>query len=157
MTLRSDAMLKCVYREDVRGIQNLLVSRGSPDAQDKDGRTAVVHAVLASPTSMQVISTLLEAGVDTNIKDCGQGWSTLALTARDCAAKICRMHIHAGAEVDYSDAFWNTALWRAIIAKKADTVAVWLAGGANPELFNKSGVSPRILSKTLGWDLMSVS
>lgn len=156
MTPLSDGMLNCVYREDVLGIKNLLASGESPDAQDNDGRTALMHAVLAAPPNTQIISILIQAGASANLKDRGQGWSALAFAARDCSAEVCGMLIDAGAEIDACDSFGNTALWRAVMANREDTVALLLASGANPELSNKSGVSPRSLSETLGWDFPNV-
>jgi ankyrin repeat protein len=156
MPLLSDAMLNCVYREDVPGIKKLLASGESPDAQDKDGRTALMHAILATPPSTEVISMLIDAGANINVKDHGQGWAALAFAARDRSAVICDMLLKAGAEIDASDSFGNTALWRAVMAKNAETVTLLIASGANPECNNKGGVSPRSLSETLGWTLPSV-
>lgn len=152
----SNAMLNCVYSDDVRGIEDLLASGESPDAQDKDGRTALMHAILATPPSMRVITTLVAAGSNLNVKDHGQGWAALAFAARDCSAEICDMLLNGGAKIDATDSFGNTALWRAVMAKREDVVALLLAAGANPEISNKSGVSPRSLSETLGWQLPSV-
>ena len=156
MPLLSDAMLSCVYRQDVGGMRKLLASGESPDAQDSDGRTALMHAVLATPPSTQVIATLIKAGANVNVKDHGQGWAALAFAARDCSAEVCDMLLAAGAEIDASDSFGNTALWRAVMATNEETVALLLASGADLECSNKSGVSPRSLSETLGWKLPSI-
>ena len=115
-----------------------------------------MHAILATPPRTSVIAALLEAGANVNVKDHGQGWAALAFAARDCSAEICDMLLSAGADIDASDSFGNTALWRAVMATNEETVALLIASGADLELSNKSGVSPRSVSKKLGWRLPSI-
>ncbi len=156
MALLSKEMLNFVYLQDLHGIRSLLRAGESPDAQDKDGRTAIMHAVLASQPNTQIIALLIEAGANVNVKDRGQQWAALAFASRDRSAAICDLLLKAGAEIDATDAFGNTALWRAVMANNEETAALLLLSGANPECKNNSGVTPRSLSETLGRKLPNV-
>lgn len=149
----SDEMLRCVYAADIGGLKSLINAGESVRGTDRDGRTVLMHAILATPTEPSVISVLLDAGVDINAKDKGQNWTALAFAARDCSAEICRMLLDAGAEIEAVDIFGNTALWRAVMARKQENVMLLVERGANPDFANKSGVSPRQVAETTGWTM----
>ena len=150
MATLSDRLVHCVYTADVGGLEKSIRAGDSVAAVDRDGRTALMLAVLATPPSPQMISALLRAGVDVNATDKDQAWAALAFAARDCTTEICRILLDAGADVDATDVFGNTALWRAAMAKKSENVTLLLSRGADPDRENKSGVSPRALAKNNG-------
>ena len=143
----SDNVIHCVYTSDVVGLEKLIAAGDSVVSVDRDGRTALMLAVLTTPPSPQMISALIRAGVDVNAKDNGQSWAALAFAARDCSPEICRLLLDAGADIDAIDAFGDTALWRAVFAKKPENVELLLSRGANPDRANNSGVSPRALNE----------
>ena len=107
-------------------------------------------AVFATPPSPQMISVLIRAGVDVNAKDKVQSWAALAFAARDCSPEICRILLDAGADIDAIDAFGDTALWRAVFAKKSENAKLLLSRGADPDRENMSGVSPRAIAEDNG-------
>jgi uncharacterized protein len=125
-------------------MEKLVAAGVSVGAVDRDGRTALMLAVLTTPPSPQMILALLRAGVDANAKDKGQAWAALAFAARDCDVEICRLLLDAGADIDAVDVFGNTALMRAIVGKKTENVTLLLARGADPDRKNKRGVAARI-------------
>jgi uncharacterized protein len=143
MARLSEDLLSCVYRAEIEGIEALVANGVSVGTTDRDGRTALMHAILATPPSMEVISTLIRLGSDINARDKGQSWSALAFAARYCSSEICRLLLDAGADIDAVDAFGNTALWRAAIAAKADNVALLVSRGANLDLANHYGHTAR--------------
>jgi uncharacterized protein len=149
----SESMIRFVYRADHTGIRKLIASGESPDAVDSDGRTALVHAVLATPPVNEVIAALIGAGANANLRDKGQGWAALAFAARDCPVEVCRMLVDAGAEINATDVFGNTALWRAVMARKHENIAFLLSRGADADRSNQKGVSPRQLARTMGWEI----
>src|SRR5688572_14377766 len=118
----TEKMLHCVYNADVNGMKKLLASGETIDAVDGDGRSALMHAVLATPAVAAVVATLVQCGTNVNAKDGGQSWTSLAFAARDCSAEICQILIDAGAEIDAIDVFGNTPLWRAVMARKTENV-----------------------------------
>ena len=61
------------------------------------------------------------------------------------------MLLKAGAEIDACDGYGNTPLFRAVFNYREDgeTIRALVAGGANPDRSNKSGISPRSLAKTI--------
>ncbi|WP_428533084.1 ankyrin repeat domain-containing protein [Propionicimonas sp.] len=63
-----------------------------------------------------------------------------------------RALLQAGAEVDPQDGYGDTPLWRAIFNSRGEdeTVSILLAVGADPDICNASGVSPRALAERLG-------
>ena len=140
---------------DVVGVEKVIAAGDSIASVDRDGRTALMLAVLTTPPSLQMISALIHAGVDVNAKDKVQSWAALAFAARDCSPEVCRIILDAGAEVDAIDIFGDTALWRAVFAKKSENVALLLSRGADPDRKNKSGVSPRALNEGSGVALFS--
>ena len=71
--------------------------------------------------------------------------------AQEGHTEVARVLLRGGAAVDARDSFGNTPLWRAVFESRGrgDTIKVLLAAGANPDLPNESGVSPRQLAERI--------
>jgi uncharacterized protein len=139
----SELALAYVYRGDASGLEKLIADGHFLGGVDSDGRTLLMHAVLATPPDPTIVAQLLRTGIDVNAKDKGQQWTALAFAARDCSATICRMLLDAGAEVDSADVFGNTPLMRAEAARKHENADLLLSRRADAERANNYGVSPR--------------
>ena len=71
--------------------------------------------------------------------------------AQQSQTEAARALLQAGADVDPRDKHGNTPLGRAIFNSRGDvgTVAVLLNAGADPDVVNGSGVSPRALAERM--------
>ena len=76
------------------------------------------------------------------------GFTALHFAAMESQAEVVSILVAVGAEVDARDRWGNTPLWRAVFNSRGhgETVLALLAAGADPDLANKSGVSPRALA-----------
>jgi ankyrin repeat protein len=117
---------------------------------DADGRTPLMHAVLAGDSG--AVASLIDRGADVDAVDHDQRWTALHFAARDHNEAVARMLLDAGAEVDPEDVFGDTPLWRAVMSAGADlaTIAVLLGHGADPRRKNRHGLSPLDLARESG-------
>lgn len=147
-----DEILQAVYRADQDALSRLLTPE-SVKWTDGDGRTALMHAILADDANLAIVKLLLRAGVSVNAHDtAGQAWTALHFAARRQRADLVKALLDEGAEVDAIDAYGNTPLWRATMTCRDDleTIRVLLRAGADAHLDNNSGVSPTMLAQRAG-------
>jgi uncharacterized protein len=139
-----EKLVSAVYQKDLEALERLLTS-GDVNERDQDGRTALMHAVLAEDADERVVSFLLAQGADPNVADKKQQWTALHFAARDQKAAIVQALLEGGAFVDEVDIFGNTPLWRCVMNSSPDLSVIrqLLAHGADPDKKNKHGVSAR--------------
>ncbi|MGW1803039.1 ankyrin repeat domain-containing protein [Streptomyces sp. NPDC001984] len=92
----------------------------------------------------------LAAGGDPNATD-SAGWRPLHFAAQAQSAQAAAVLQMGGAVVDVADNQGNTPLWRAVFSYRGDpgVLFVPLDGGADPDLANAHGVSPRQLAERI--------
>jgi len=146
----SEEIIQFIYTKNLTNLTKFFVKDELVSGVDNDGRTALMHAILDSDYSLGMIEALIASGVNINIKDKEQSWTALAFAARDCTQDVCKVLLDAGADIDAVDVFGNTPLFRAVMAGREDNIGLLVSYGANPNIENNSGVSPRQLSETLG-------
>jgi ankyrin repeat protein len=142
-----DNLIRAIYRNDsdeIKRWQNL----ENINHTDKDGRTAIFHAILIA--SKDMIVQLLKDKPNLNIKD-KKGWYPLHYAAQAYLIEILNLLIDNGAEVEVKDDYGNTPLWRATFSSlgKGEMIKLLLSKGANPENENDSGISPKQLANTI--------
>jgi uncharacterized protein len=117
---------------------------------DADGRTSLMHAILAGDTG--AVASLIDRGADVNAVDHEQRWTALHFAARDHNRTVVRLLLDAGAEVDPEDVFGDTPLWRAVMTAGGDLTAMGflLGHGADPRRRNRHGISPLDLARESG-------
>ena len=147
---RLDEVLDAVYHKDLPALGAL-----TPDdvrLVDPDGRTPLMHAILAEHPDLAVVRGLIERGSDVNAADAGQAWTALHFAARDQSEAIVSALLDAGAVVDPVDVFGNTPLWRAVDhpSPNLSLVANLLAHGADPRRKSRHGVSPLDVARIVG-------
>jgi ankyrin repeat protein len=127
-------VLRAVYRKDVSALERS--TREEVNARDEDGRTPLMHAVLAE---------------DADAAEPGQQWTALHFAARDQLEAIVQLLVDAGAAVDAVDVFGNTPLWRSVTSSaKAEVARRLVAHGADPRRKNRYGVSPLDKAREIG-------
>lgn len=122
-------------------LQLLLDNKADPKVQDRQGRSALLRAVVALPGSLEITKFLLEKGADINMAD-GRGTTPLMSAAHWGSEAITDVLLRHGAKPDLQDQEGRTAL---IIAAHTDIYApivkLLLEHGADPDLQDKQGDS----------------
>jgi ankyrin repeat protein len=147
-----DEIIGPVYRKDLPTVERL--ASKAINARDEDGRTPLMHAVLAEDADPLVVRFLIAHHADTNAFDNDQRWTALHFAARDQKEAIVRELLAAGAIVDALDVFENTPLWRCV-SDPAASLAVakeLLAHGADPLRKNGNGMAPIDVARRKGRD-----
>jgi ankyrin repeat protein len=147
-----DDVLRAVYRKDRAALEQL--SCEQVNMRDADGRTTLMHAILAEDADPSIVRLLIDRGADVNAADSDQRWSALHFGARDQKPEIVRQLLEVGAAVDPIDAFGNTPLWRAVMeaGSSLDTIKELLRHGADPHRKNSRGIAPINLARDMGRD-----
>lgn len=132
-----------VYRLEYAALEERLTTDTATD-RDGDGRTLLMHAVLAEDASPRMVELLVRRGTPVDAADGGQRWTALHFAARDQKEAIVRTLLRAGATVDALDAFGNTPLFRCISDPyaKRGVVEALIEHGANANAKNADGISP---------------
>ncbi|WP_239567515.1 ankyrin repeat domain-containing protein [Streptomyces sp. G44] len=109
------------------------------------GRTAVHYAVVDGDGAR--LRVLLAGGADPEAVD-ASGWAPLHFAAQAQDPVAAEILLAAGASVDAVDRQGNTPLWKAVFSSRGEgaTIRVLVEAGADPDLVNGHGVSPRSLA-----------
>ena len=156
--------------DELRAI-NLLIKHGANvELQDKDGETALFHAVTSFSTcyTLETIRVLVENGADVNASR-NDNCTPLMKAANGCELDMVTILIEIGADVDLQDKNGDTALhyavrpydqsWKYTFRTKDDpddpceVVNALLTGGA-AQLCNNQQFTPLLLASKEGMDLM---
>ncbi|GAB3745317.1 ankyrin repeat domain-containing protein [Spirosoma pomorum] len=115
---------------------------------DKDGRTLLIHAVLAKHLALVSWLTANAANIEHSDK---LGWTALHYAAQGHQASILEVLLSVHPAVDLQDEYGNTPLWRATFDSRGvgDLIKLLLQAGANPYLKNHLGISPYDLALTI--------
>lgn len=154
-----DAIINAIYKKDVVGLKKIFGMGANVNTKDELGRTPLMHAVLDDEASMEIVQLLLNLGADVNSYDDDQHWTTLHFAARDQKFEMVDMLLSNGAIVDAKDIFGNTPLWRCVMNGKPQGKIVLrlLQAGANPDMKNLRGVSPKdIACKTAQSEILKI-
>jgi uncharacterized protein len=130
-----------------------LDGRQDRDVGDDDvgqlGRTRLHYAALEG--TVEEVERCLAGGDDVAAVD-RQGYTALHFACQQNRDDVVAVLLAADAPVDVVDAWGNTPLWCAVFsAHGSPVIARWLvAGGADPDRENFSGVCPRALAERMG-------
>jgi ankyrin repeat protein len=144
------AVLGAIYRKDLSVLNRL--SEQQMRFRDEDGRTPLMHAILASDADPAIVKLLIDRGADVDAADHGQRWTALHFAARDQNEALVSLLLDVGAAVDPVDVFGNTPLWRSVMNAKSDVgvVPMLLHHGADPQRKNRNGKSPLDIAADTG-------
>jgi uncharacterized protein len=145
-----DRILGAVYRKDFEVLKTLISE--NVDQTDDDGRTPLMHAILAEDVDPKIIRLLIAHGADINAFDSQQKWTALHFAARDQNEKIVQILLEAGAYVNPIDIFGNTPLWRSVMNSTSNLTVMQelIKYGANPYMKNNNGVAPIDVARNTG-------
>lgn len=119
------------------------------DARDRFGRTLLHYAVIEERADL--IEDLIARGVPRDAQD-RDGHAALHLAAVRHHAGLIRALLANGVAIDVRDKWGKTPLGRAVYCWESDRdegVTLLLEAGADPDLENNYGVSPRKLAWTI--------
>jgi uncharacterized protein len=79
------------------------------------------------------------------------GFTALHFASMESQSDVVPILAAAGAEIDAQDRWGDTPLWRAVFNSRGlgATILALLAAGADPDVANKAGVSPRALAEKI--------
>jgi uncharacterized protein len=119
---------------------------------DRYGRSELHYAPQHQPEVEQAVlaERLIAEGCEIDRQD-SQGWTPLHFAAQEWSVPVASVLIAKGALVDLKDGHGNTPLWRAVFNSRGrgDLIALLLKAGADPDVANAHGVSPRALAETM--------
>jgi len=126
-------------------VQAYLSAGGDVNARDPQGRTLLMNA--AADGSLELVRLLLGSGAEIASKD-PAGWTALHFAAQEFRPEVSQALLDKGGEVDAQDSFGNTPLWRATFNSRGrgEMIGLLLRAGANPDMKNNAGVSPKALA-----------
>lgn len=115
---------------------------------DRYGREELHYRALEG--DVQAVRERLAAGDPPSLAD-RAGWTPLHFAAQGQHAEVARVLARAGGAVNARDSYGNTPLWRAVFNSRGEgyTIKALLAAGADPDLPNDSGVTPRQLAERI--------
>lgn len=145
-----DAVLRAVYRKDYPALEQF--SPEQINARDADGRTPLMHAILAEDAEPRMVRFLIQHGAEVNVHDEGEAWTPLHFAARDQNTAIVRALLEAGAAVDALDASTETPLVKAVFnhAPNFGVIRLLLDYGADPRKKNHTGASSIDIARLIG-------
>ena len=146
-----DFVLTAVYRNNLAALQQ--TSAFELNMLDEDGRTPLMHAVLAEYEHLDIIQFLTENSENIDRVDTAHGWAALHFAARGQKLGSVRLLLGAGASVDVETVEGNTPLFLSLTGAPPDRIMIQelLLHGAQPNHRNHGGVSPLSLAHTRQW------
>lgn len=120
---------------------------------DRAGRSELHYA--AKDNDVHRVRRLVAEGADVNLADFGQ-FTPLHMAAQRYAVEAARCLIELGANLDPRDSLGNTPLGVALVrsAGRGEMIELLLESGADPDIENDSGSTPRIFAyKVANFDL----
>jgi len=144
------SLLKSVLRGEIEGVRAAVKDAlDQIDAVDRDGRTALMHAIIDKNADIALI--LLEGGANPNAKD-ADGNTPLHFATQGYDPKMAALLLANGAEVDPLDNNGNSPLSNAVFNSQGngELIMLLIEKGANKNLKNVHGVSPSDLAASIG-------
>jgi uncharacterized protein len=144
----TDAFLEAeaaIYRNELSVLTQLLnLTPSLVDRVDEKGRNLLMIAVLSSDEKIEICKLLMDRGCAVEFAEHGQKWTALHFASRDQKSELVRILLQGTQNVDATDVFGNTPLWRAVMTKhpNPDLIKLLLDAGANPKRKNSKGNSP---------------
>lgn len=116
---------------------------------DRAGRTPLHYAALTG--DVEKVRSQLDSGADIDCAD-KQGFTALHFAAQAQRLDALLVLLEGGANIGARDKWGNTALVKAVFNSRGEggCIRALLSSGADPDVANDSGVSPRLLADRIG-------
>jgi len=146
---RLSKVLRDIYRRD--SLERPL-SRETVNLADADGRTPLMHAILAEDADPSIVQKLILSGAEVDAVDHEQNWTALHFAARDQNNAITKMLIENGANVDAINVRGETPLWLSVMysTSNVETVKSLVSAGADVHRKDSRGIAPVDLARDRG-------
>ena len=149
---RDQQLIAASERGDVAEVRTLLAQGASIGAKDVRGRTALMAATHAN--QIETAAVLIAAGADVNARDNIKDSPYLYAGAEGRHLESVRELLKTKIDVNHVNNYGWTALLEVCLKHRGpvyiDIVRVLLAGGANPNLADKEGVTPLAHAESTG-------
>lgn len=112
---------------------------------------------------MKIYDAVLETTIDDfkefvvacsniNEQEKESGYTALHYCAQEGKVDFAKVLVEKGADLNIKDVYGNTPLFKAVFFSKGDTelIDLLLINGADPDVKNNAGVSPRMLAGNIG-------
>ena len=110
---------------------------------DEYGRTPLHNSVIDE--DIEETKKLIQSGIDINATD-DDGWKPLHYACQNYNYEIVKALIENGSNMDPTDSYGNSPLFKAVFScrhNSGDLIRYLIDNGAQPNLKNNNGVSPR--------------
>jgi ankyrin repeat protein len=130
------------YVNHARGYRALIKAGLDPDEEDVGGTTPLARTLSRYDEETEIVAALVEGGANLRRRD-EQGLTPLTRAAKDSSFERLRNLVLHKAVVDVPDGEGKTALRYAVESNDWDSAVFLLKHGANPDLVDLAGDSPR--------------
>lgn len=146
----TNQVIQATLKGNLEEVEALLRDGVDVNCRDSDGRTPLMHAVIDG--NLEIVDLLLTHNADASLQD-RRGNTALHFAAQEQRVAVTERLIQVkDVNIDPRDGFGNTPLWKAVFSTRDGDGAVirlFIDNGADKDLVNDHGVSPRILAETI--------
>jgi ankyrin repeat protein len=137
-----DDLFDALLTEDLTLLTELLEAGCDVNAQDEEGRTALIQATIYN--NVEVVEILIHNKAQVNTRDFFGGNAALHFAAQNYYLEIVQILLKNKAEIDIQDINGNTPLYKAVLNFSGNGAVIQqlLLHGADRHLKNHQGVSP---------------
>jgi uncharacterized protein len=141
VSVHNDALAQCARDGDTRAVDLFLRAGFPPDSCDKYG--VPLLSLAARGKHRAVVEILLDRGAKIDMQSQDRGYSPLMDAAQAGSADLVALFLERGALADLTSKDGQTALVVAVGRNDAEIASLLVAGGADPDLSDKLGLSAR--------------
>ena len=139
--------IEAINTNDLVLFKSIITEGVDTKAVDAVGRNLIFYSVIEGRLNFlnEVVSLY-----DLNLKD-KLGWSALHYAAQENKLAEAQLLINHGADLNNTDNYGNTVIWRAVFTSKGrgEMIKLLLSHGANPTIENNKGVSALTLANRI--------
>jgi uncharacterized protein len=142
-------LIDALLTEDLTLLIELLEAGCDVNAQDEEGRTALIQATIYN--NVEAVQILIEHGANVNTRDFFGGNAALHFAAKNYSIELLQLLLKNKAEIDIKDINGYTPLSKAVLnsSGKGQAIQLLLLHGADRNSKNNQDVSPLELANSI--------